>query len=136
MKSSKLFAAKSTLFATLFAALSTALFATLFAAQLVPSNSWASSDHTKPHANTPVAAKTTGDAAGMSEGEVRKIDKDAKKITLKHGEIKNLEMPAMTMVFQVKDTTLLDKVKTGDKVRFKAEKVSSGYALTDIEVAK
>ena len=128
MKSIRLFAAKSPLYVALFAA--------LFAAQFLPSITWASSDHAKLHANTPVAAKTTGDAAGMSDGEVRKIDKDAKKITLKHGEIKNLEMPAMTMVFQVKDTTLLDKVKTGDKVKFKAEKVSSGYALTDIEVAK
>ena len=108
----------------------------LFAAQLVPAITWASSDHAKPHANTPATVKTVGDIASMSDGEVRKIDKDAKKITLKHGEIKNLEMPAMTMVFQVKDIALLDKVKSGDKVRFKAEKVSSGYALTEIEVVK
>ncbi len=92
------------------------------------------SDHK--HDATPVAAKTVADTASMSEGEVRKVDKDAKKITLKHGEIKNLEMPAMTMVFQVKDVALLEKVKAGDKVKFKAEKAASGYAVTEIEVAK
>lgn len=72
----------------------------------------------------------------MTNAEVRKVDKDTKKITLKHEEIKNLDMPPMTMVFQVKDVALLDKVKAGDKVRFSAEKAASGYAVTSIEVAK
>ena len=88
------------------------------------------------HASAPAAGQTTGDAASNVDGEVRKIDKDARKITLKHGEIKNLEMPAMTMVFQVKDASFLDKVKTGDRVKFKAEKVSGGFAVTEIELAK
>ena len=103
--------------------------------QLTPAVFWASDDQGK-HADKKPAAAKTGGAADMSDGEVRKIDKDAKKITLKHGELKNLEMPAMTMVFQVKDTALLDKVKAGDKVKFKAEKVGSAYAVTEIEVAK
>jgi len=71
-----------------------------------------------------------------ADAEVRKIDKDQGKITLKHGEIKNLEMPPMTMVFQVKEPALLDKVKPGDKVKFSAEKVGSAYVVTAIEVAK
>jgi Cu(I)/Ag(I) efflux system periplasmic protein CusF len=86
-----------------------------------------------------VAAASTAtavDAVSATDGEVRKVDKDAKKITLKHGEIKNLDMPAMSMVFQVKDAALLEKVKAGDKVKFKAEKINGGYALTEIEVAK
>ena len=104
---------------------------------LAPVASWASGDHEeKNHASKPAAVKTAGDTANMVEAEVRKVDKDAKKITLKHGEIKNLEMPAMTMVFQVKDVALLDKVKAGDKVKFKAEKVGSAFAVTEIEVAK
>ena len=112
---------------------------------LAPSTAWASGDHNDKHHAKPAVEKTAGDvtntanatnAASMSDGEVRKIDKDAKKITLKHGELKNLEMPAMTMVFQVKDAALLDKVKVGDKVKFKAEKVSAGYAVSEIEVAK
>jgi Cu/Ag efflux protein CusF len=72
----------------------------------------------------------------MSTGEVRKIDKDAQKITLKHGEIKSMDMPGMTMVFKVLDPTLLDKVKVGDKVRFNAEKRDGAIVVTDIEAVK
>lgn len=75
-------------------------------------------------------------AASMSEGEVRKVDKDAGKITLKHGPISNLGMPPMTMVFQVKDRALLDKVKAGDKVQFTAEQNAGSYVVTGIEAAK
>ena len=71
----------------------------------------------------------------MSDGEVRKIDKELGKITLKHGEIKNLDMPAMTMVFQVKVAAMLDKVRVGDKVKFRAEKAGSGMVVTEIEVS-
>ncbi len=72
-------------------------------------------------------------AADMTAGEIRKVDKDAAKLTIKHGELKNLDMPAMTMVFQVKDKAWLDKLKAGDKVRFKAEKEGSAYVVTVIE---
>ena len=116
-----------------------AVLSAVLLSSLAPSTSWASGDHKgghTDHAAKPAAAKTASDAASMSDGEVRKVDKDAKKITLKHGEIKNLEMPAMTMVFQVKDTALLDKVKVGDKVKFKAEKAAAGYAVSEIEMAK
>ena len=67
------------------------------------------------------------------EGEVRKIDTDAKKITLKHGDIPNLEMTGMTMVFRVKDPELLGKVKPGDKVRFTADKVDGALTVLSIE---
>lgn len=72
----------------------------------------------------------------MTEGEVRKIDKENKKITLKHGDIKNLEMPGMTMVFQVKEAALLDAVKQGDKVRFKAERAGGAIVVTEIQPAR
>ena len=72
----------------------------------------------------------------MTDGEVRKIDKENKKITLKHGEIKNLEMPGMTMVFQVKDPAMLDMVKAGDKVMFKAEKANGALVVTEIQPVK
>jgi Cu(I)/Ag(I) efflux system protein CusF len=72
----------------------------------------------------------------LAEAEVRKVDLDAKKITLKHGEIKNLDMPPMTMVFQVKDPAVLAQVKQGDKVKFTAEKVNGAYTVTSIEPAK
>ena len=73
-------------------------------------------------------------AAGTAEGEIRKVDAANKKITLKHGEIKNLDMPPMSMVFQVKDPALLEKVKAGDKVRFKADKEGSAFVVTEIEL--
>ena len=69
----------------------------------------------------------------MTDAEVRKVDKENKKLTLKHGEIRNLDMPPMTMVFRVSDAALLDRVKAGDKVRFKAEKASDGYTVTALE---
>ncbi|WP_256387735.1 copper-binding protein [Polaromonas sp. AER18D-145] len=72
----------------------------------------------------------------MADGEVRKVDMDTKKITIRHGEIKNLDMPGMTMVFQVKDPALLSKVKAGDKVRFKAEKSGGTIVATDIQPVK
>ena len=73
--------------------------------------------------------------ADMTEGEVRRVDRENRKITLKHGEIRNLDMPGMTMVFQVKDPAMLDKVKAGDKVRFKAEKSGGAIVVTDLQPA-
>jgi Cu(I)/Ag(I) efflux system protein CusF len=75
-------------------------------------------------------------AAALSEGEVRKVDKSAKKLTIKHGPLANLDMPPMTMVFQVKDPAMLDKVKAGDKVKFQAEKVGGAFTVMSIEPAQ
>lgn len=76
-------------------------------------------------------------AQALADGEVRKVDKAAGKITLKHGEIKNLDMPPMTMVFGVKDKALLDKLKKGDKVRFAADKNAKGEMIvTAVEAAE
>ncbi len=75
-------------------------------------------------------------AATAAEGEVRKIDKENQKITLKHGDIKNLDMPGMTMVFKVKDAALLDKVQVGSKVRFNAEKSDGAIVVTSMEIAQ
>ncbi|MFZ2294863.1 MAG: copper-binding protein [Polaromonas sp.] len=72
----------------------------------------------------------------MSSGEVKKIDTAAQKITLKHGEIKNMEMPGMTMVFKVQDPSLLDNIKVGDKVNFKAEKRNGAIVVTAIETVR
>ena len=72
-------------------------------------------------------------AAAMSDGEVRKIDKETGKITIKHGPIKNLDMPPMTMVFQARDPALLVRVKAGDKVRFTADKLNGAYTVLSLE---
>ncbi len=60
------------------------------------------------------------ESVDVRSGEIRKIDKETGKLTIKHGEIKNLDMPPMTMVFTAKEKTLLDKVQAGDKVKFAA----------------
>jgi Cu(I)/Ag(I) efflux system protein CusF len=76
------------------------------------------------------------DANAFTTGEVRKVDKEAKKITIKHGELRNLDMPAMTMVFQVKDPAMLARVKAGDAVKFQAENVGGVLTAVRIEPAK
>jgi Cu(I)/Ag(I) efflux system periplasmic protein CusF len=75
-------------------------------------------------------------AAEMSDGEIRRVDKEARKITVRHGPLANLDMPAMTMVFQVKDEAMLDQVKAGDKVKFVAEKSDGAYTITKIQSAQ
>ena len=64
------------------------------------------------------------------------MDLTAKKITLRHGPLPSLDMPAMTMVYQVKDAAMLRRVKPGDKVKFAAEKVGDVYTVMRIEPAK
>lgn len=87
---------------------------------------------------TPLAHATSHESAtnAITRGEVRKVDKGARKITIKHQEIRNLEMPAMTMVFPVKDESMLDRVKQGDKVQFTAEKVGGTITVTRIDPVK
>ena len=75
-------------------------------------------------------------AAEMTQGEIRKVDKAASKITIRHSEIKSLDMPPMTMVFTVKNPVLLDQVKTGDKVKFNAVVEDGKIVLTEIEAAQ
>jgi Cu/Ag efflux protein CusF len=78
-------------------------------------------------------AQAPATTKNMTNAEVRKIDKEAGKITLKHEDIKNLDMPGMTMVFQVTDKALLDKVQVGDKVKFIADKQQGKFVVTDIQ---
>ncbi|MEJ7930181.1 copper-binding protein [Ramlibacter sp. AN1015] len=89
------------------------------------------------HGSSPSPAASAAPAAAeMTEGEVRKVDKENKKITLKHGAIKNLDMPPMTMVFNVVDASLLDKVQAGDKVRFTASNEAGKFTLVDLQPVK
>lgn len=82
----------------------------------------------------PAASKTS--ASALSDGEIKKVDKSAGKITIKHGPIANLEMPNMTMVFRANDPAMLEQVKTGDKVRFAADRINGVYTVTKIEPSK
>ncbi|NIM42261.1 MAG: RND transporter [Hydrogenophaga sp.] len=71
-----------------------------------------------------------------ADGEVRRINPAGQEITLKHGEIKNLDMPPMTMVFKVKEPALLANIKAGDKVRFTADQINGTYTVLSIEAVK
>ena len=85
-------------------------------------------------ANMDMAKNEKASAAkpAFTEAEVRKIYKDSGKITLKHGEIKNLDMPGMTMQFKVKNSAMLDGINAGDKVLFTAEQVKDELIVTSI----
>ncbi len=108
-----------------------ALFVPLYAATLFVQPVLADGAHHKKAQAAEVAS-----SAAMSEGEIRKIDTVAKKITLKHGPIVNLDMPGMTMVFHVADPAMVEQIKVGDKVRFSADKVGGNYTVMKIEPAK
>lgn len=84
-----------------------------------------------PAAGAPQASAT----AEFADGEIRKVDKDAGKLTIKHGPLKALDMPGMTMVFGVQDAAVLEQLKAGDKVRFQAEKMDGKFVVTRIEAA-
>jgi len=114
------------------ASLSLALLATAPLAQAQ------SSGHNAHHGAAAAATAAVGAAssAELATGEVRRVDKAQKKITLRHGEIKSLEMPPMSMVFQVRDPALLETVKVGDKVLFAAAKEADGsLVVTTIKPA-
>jgi Cu(I)/Ag(I) efflux system protein CusF len=90
------------------------------------------------HAHGSHGAQSAAQASATAElvdGEVKKIDKDAGKMTLRHGELKNLNMPAMSMVFRVKDPAMLDQVKAGDKVKFAAERVNGAVTIVELKAA-
>jgi Cu(I)/Ag(I) efflux system periplasmic protein CusF len=75
--------------------------------------------------------------AEPADGEVRRVDKDAQKITIRHGPLPSLDMPQpMTMVYRVKDPAMLDRVKAGDKVKFQAENIGGAFTVIDIEPVK
>ena len=84
-------------------------------------------------ASAPSATSDRDAASSLSEGEIKKVDKEAGKLTIKHGELKNLAMPAMTMVFRVKDLVMLESVKAGDRVNFVAEKIGGQFTVTSLE---
>lgn len=85
--------------------------------------------------DTSAAAKPSA-SAPRSDGEVKKVDKETGKITIKHGPLINLDMPGMTMIFRVKDPAMLEKVKTGDKIKFVADKVNGALTVTTLQVER
>jgi len=97
---------------------------TLAAAMSMPSFAQSMMDHSKMGmVQTPT----------MTDGEVRKVDLEAGKITIKHADIKHMDMPGMTMVFSVKDKSLLTNLKPGDKIRFMVVADGGKMVITDIQ---
>jgi Cu(I)/Ag(I) efflux system protein CusF len=88
------------------------------------------------HDHAHASANSVEKPAQMSSGEVKKVDTEAAKITIKHGPLVNLNMPGMTMVFKVKDPAMLNQVQAGDKISFVAEKVDGALTVTKLEAAK
>lgn len=89
-------------------------------------------DHSQ-HGTASMGASTS---MAMTSGEVRKVDADQGKVTLKHEAITNLDMPAMTMVFRVQDPSVLKDLKAGDKVSFHAESSGGNLVVTHIQAAQ
>lgn len=111
-------------------ALAASFLASIAGAQQAPKGG----DHTSHHPAASASAAVT--ATPLSDGEVRRVDLAQGKLTLRHGPLANLDMPAMTMVFTVSSPKLLDGLKQGDKVRFTADKKDGVYVVTAIEVAR
>jgi len=108
--------------------------AILFASILLGATpAFAASDHGSHHAP---AAQKSGAADALDDGEIRKVDKKAGKVTIKHGPLTALDMPAMTMAFRVKDSAMLDTMKAGDRIRFKAADVGGNLTVTEYQPAK
>ncbi len=104
-------------------------------AAISPTAAMAANDHGG-HAAMPSHATAAGEAK-LVDGQVKKIDKAAGKVTLAHGPLTNLgmDMP-MTMVFRVKDAAWLDQMKEGDKIRFLADNVNGAITVLQFERAK
>ena len=107
----------------------TAILLSTLAIATFGATAFANAEH---HPQDEAVAKAAPSQA-LSEGTVRKVDKENAKLTIKHGPLENLGMPGMTMIFHVKDPAMLDQVKAGDAIRFRAEQVDGNLTVTRIE---
>lgn len=86
--------------------------------------------------NQPPGAVEARPATALSEGEIRRLDPETGKLTIRHGEIRNLDMPPMTMVFTARDKAMLAGLKVGDRIRFAASNEGGKYLVTEIQPAQ
>lgn len=94
----------------------------------------AAGDHAQHGSASPAATAAASPAAkALTSGEVRKVDTEQGKVTIKHEAIANLEMPPMTMVFRAQSPEMVKDLKVGEKVRFQAENSGGGFVVTHIE---
>lgn len=88
------------------------------------------------HSMAAGAGHASAAVATPAEGEIKQVNKSAADLTIQHGELRHLDMPAMTMAFQVKDKAMIKGLKAGHKVRFVAEKIDGKFVVTSIERMK
>jgi hypothetical protein len=86
--------------------------------------------------NAPSGKSPAQPETAMTEGEVRKVNRKAGTITIKHGRIANLDMPGMSMAFHAKDKAMLSQVKAGDRIRFVADKMGDEFAIVKLDVVR
>ena len=106
---------------------------TSIACLLVAPGGYAAGD---PSADNAAGTTSTDGGQAMTTGLVKKVDKGAGKVTIRHGPIENLGMPQMTMIFRVKDPAMLDRLKEGDEILFVAVKVDGAYTVLQFEPVK
>jgi len=104
---------------------------TLVLALATPVAAQTAGGHDHAHA-APAQSATATPELPWADAEVRRIDTAAGKVSLRHGEIKNLDMPPMTMVFQVRDPASLATLAVGDQVQFTADKLQGAYTVLQI----
>lgn len=114
----------------------TQLLAATALATTLPAMAQTASDHSKmDHSKMEHGKMGMAATSAVADGEVRKIDKENGKITIRHGEIKHMDMPPMTMVFTAKDKALLDKVQVGQKIQFTVVHEGGKMVVTDMQPA-
>ena len=86
--------------------------------------------HDMDHSNKSMSDCMSDNSCPMTHGVVKNINQELGKITLKHGEIVNLEMPPMTMVLNVKDLAMLDGLSVEDHVMFQAVSIDGEFVIT------
>jgi Cu/Ag efflux protein CusF len=106
---------------------------TTIACLLLVPGSYAAGDSS---ADNTAGTASTDSGQAMTSGVVKKVDKGAGKVTIRHGPLENLGMPTMTMVFRVRDPAMLDRLKEGDQILFVAEKVDGAFTVMSFESAK
>ncbi len=112
----------------------------LFLALLASSGAFASEQHNHSKGMNHEAMQQMDTAAmkamPLTDGIAKKVDQQSGKVTLQHGEIANVKMPAMTMSYRVKQAQQLEPIHAGDKVRFAMDKVNDEFVVVYIEAVK
>ena len=101
-------------------------------ASAVAAPAFAGSDHAQHGASSAEASAPME----MVSGQVKKVDTARGRVTLAHGPLSNLGMPAMTMSFKVANASWIKQMKVGDKVRFMADRVDGVFTIVHFEPAK